>query len=144
LWTRDGAFVANALDLAGYSDAARRFYRFCAKVMHPHGYFLQKYNADGTVASGWHPCWNAQEQEPMVPIQEDETALVIWALWQHYERYRDIEFRTSPLPRARRARAQISCRTSGSARFSFRSRVGIFGKTGAGYIRSRVRLSSVD
>ena len=92
LWTRDGAFVANALDLAGYSDAARRFYRFCAKVMHPHGYFLQKYNADGTVASGWHPCWNAQEQEPMVPIQEDETALVIWALWQHYERYRDIEF----------------------------------------------------
>ena len=28
----------------------------------------------------------------MVPIQEDETALVIWALWQHYERYRDIEF----------------------------------------------------
>ena len=63
LWTRDGAFVANALDLAGYSDAARRFYRFCAKVMHPHGYFLQKYNADGTVASGWHPCWNAQEQE---------------------------------------------------------------------------------
>jgi GH15 family glucan-1,4-alpha-glucosidase len=26
LWTRDGAFVANAIDLAGYSDAARRFY----------------------------------------------------------------------------------------------------------------------
>src|SRR6476469_4859526 len=28
----------------------------------------------------------------MVPIQEDETSLVIWALWQHYDRYRDIEF----------------------------------------------------
>ncbi|PYT00302.1 MAG: glycoside hydrolase family 15 [Acidobacteria bacterium] len=92
LWTRDGAFVANALDLAGYADAARRFFDFCAKVVHPNGYFLQKYNADGTVASGWHPSWNAYEQSPMVPIQEDETALVIWALWQHYDRYRDIEF----------------------------------------------------
>ena len=28
----------------------------------------------------------------MTPIQEDETALVIWALWEHYDLYRDIEF----------------------------------------------------
>ncbi len=92
LWTRDGALVANALDLAGYSHLARRFYKFCAQVVHPNGYFLQKYNADGTVASGWHPAWNVNHQTPMVPIQEDETALVLWALWQHYDRYRDIEF----------------------------------------------------
>lgn len=92
LWTRDGAFVANALDLAGYSDVARRFYEFCAKIIHPNGYFLQKYNADGTVASGWHPSWDQNDGSPMVPIQEDETALVVWALWQHYHRYRDIEF----------------------------------------------------
>lgn len=92
LWTRDGAFVANALDLAGYSDVARRFYEFCAKILHPNGYFLQKYNADGTVASGWHPAWNESEGTAMVPIQEDETALVLWALWQHYDHYRDIEF----------------------------------------------------
>ena len=26
------------------------------------------------------------------PIQEDETALVVWALWRHYYRYRDIEY----------------------------------------------------
>jgi len=92
LWTRDGAFVANALDLAGYSDVTRRFYDFCSKILHPNGYFLQRYNADGTVASGWHPAWNPTENAPMVPIQEDETALVLWALWQHYDRYRDIEF----------------------------------------------------
>lgn len=90
LWTRDGAFVANALDLSGYSDLARRFYEFCVRILHPNGYFLQKYNADGTVASGWHPAWNGDT--PLVPIQEDETALVVWALWQHYDRYRDIEF----------------------------------------------------
>ena len=92
LWTRDGALVANALDLAGYSDVARRFYHFCSRIVHPNGYFLQKYNADGTVASGWHPAWDRNDGTPMVPIQEDETALVVWALWQHYDLFRDIEF----------------------------------------------------
>jgi len=92
LWTRDGAFVANALDLAGYSSLAREFYDFCRKIAHPAGYFLQKYNPDGTVASGWHAAWDVYGQKQLVPIQEDETALVLWALWQHYENYRDIDF----------------------------------------------------
>ncbi len=92
LWTRDGAFVANALDLAGYSDIARAFYAMCGRIVHPKGYFLQKYNPDGTVASGWHPAWDLDRQIPMVPIQEDETSLVLWALWQHYDKYRDIDF----------------------------------------------------
>ena len=92
LWTRDGAFVANALDLAGYASKARSFYDFCRKIAHPDGYFLQKYNPDGTVASGWHAAWDVYGQKQLVPIQEDETALVLWALWQHYENYRDIDF----------------------------------------------------
>jgi len=92
LWTRDGAFVANALDRAGYSHLTRKFFDFCARIVHPNGYFLQKYNADGTVASGWHAVWDTVQQKELVPIQEDETALVIWALWEHYEKYRDIEF----------------------------------------------------
>ncbi len=92
LWTRDGAFVANALDIAGYSHITRKFFDFCARIVHPNGYFLQKYNSDGTVASGWHAAWDPYTQTPLVPIQEDETALVLWALWEHYERYRDIEF----------------------------------------------------
>ena len=91
LWTRDGAFVANAYDLAGYLQLSRRFFEFCSRIVHPKGYFLQKYNADGTLASGWHPCWNPSDGKPMEPIQEDETALVLWALWQHYDRYRDID-----------------------------------------------------
>jgi len=92
LWTRDGAFVANALDLAGYAHIARTFYDFCGRLVHPDGYFLQKYNADGTVASGWHAAWDIQGSKRLVPIQEDETALVLWALWQHYDKYRDIDF----------------------------------------------------
>lgn len=92
LWTRDGAFVANALDLAGYSHLTRKFFDLCGKIVHKNGYFLQKYNPDGTLASGWHASWDIHRKETLVPIQEDETSLVLWALWEHYDRYRDIEF----------------------------------------------------
>ncbi|MGQ0542824.1 MAG: glycoside hydrolase family 15 protein, partial [Blastocatellia bacterium] len=92
LWTRDGAFVANSLDLAGFSHLTRKFFNFCGKIVHKDGYFLQKYNADGTVASGWHASWDLHRKEKVLPIQEDETALVLWSLWEHYDRYRDIEF----------------------------------------------------
>ena len=92
LWTRDGAFVANSLDLANYRHITRKFYQFCSEIVHDKGYFLQKYNADGTVASGWHTVWDKHSKKPQLPIQEDETALIIWALWQHYDKYRDLEF----------------------------------------------------
>jgi len=92
LWTRDGAFVANALDLAGYPSLTRKFFELCAKIIHDDGYFLQKYNSDGTVASGWHAAWDVWGQKKLIPIQEDETALVIWALWEHYDKFREIEF----------------------------------------------------
>jgi len=92
LWPRDGALVAHAMDVAGYPQLTRRFYRFCAQLITPAGYFLHKYNPDGSLASSWHP-W-VMNGEPQLPVQEDETALVIWALWQHFERYRDVEFIT--------------------------------------------------
>lgn len=92
LWMRDGAFVANALDLAGYPYFTRRFFHFCNDLVHDKGYFLQKYNPDGTVASGWHAAWDVWAQKKLVPIQEDETALVLWALWEHYDKYREVEF----------------------------------------------------
>ncbi len=85
MWPRDGALVADALDLAGFPDIARSFYLFCRDVLTEEGYFYHKYNPDGSPASSWHP-W------VMKPTQEDETTLVGWALWRHYYRYRDIEF----------------------------------------------------
>lgn len=92
LWTRDGAFVANALDRARYPGMTWAFFDFCDRIDHGHGYFMQKYNPDGTVASGWHAAWDIHGKKQLVPIQEDETALVLWALWEHYELYRDIDF----------------------------------------------------
>jgi len=90
IWPRDAALVAHALDLAGYGVLAQKFYKFAADVIDPNGYFLHRYNPDGTLASSWHP-WFIGDH-PQLPIQEDETALVIWALWNHFVLYRDIEF----------------------------------------------------
>ncbi|MEL7086925.1 MAG: glycoside hydrolase family 15 protein [Planctomycetota bacterium] len=95
LWPRDGAFVADGMDAAGFPDVSRQFYRFCAKVLSHRGMFLHKYNPDGSPASSWHP-WVDGKGRPQLPIQEDETALVVWALWRHFVRYRDIEF-TRPM-----------------------------------------------
>ncbi|HEX2973470.1 MAG TPA: glycoside hydrolase family 15 protein [Tepidisphaeraceae bacterium] len=90
MWPRDGALVANSLDLAGFPDLARWFYSLCREVITPEGYYHHKYNPDGSPASSWHP-WVLKGAR-VLPIQEDETALVVWALWRHYYRYRDIEY----------------------------------------------------
>ena len=92
MWPRDGALVAHALDRARYSSLTRSFFSFCASIITREGYFLQKYNPDGSLASGWHAAWDAQTRTRLLPIQEDETALVLWALWHHYDEFRDIEF----------------------------------------------------
>lgn len=89
LWPRDGAFVANALDTAGYRDLSRKFFELCANIIDDRGYFLQKYNPDGSVGSGWHSHWDRHRKQRLVPIQEDETALVIWSLRKHHETYPD-------------------------------------------------------
>jgi len=91
LWPRDGALVADALDLAGYGEVTRRFFFLCGDLMTREGYLLHKYNPDGSLGSSWH-AWSTPDGRLELPIQEDETGLPIWALWQHYERDRDIEF----------------------------------------------------
>ncbi|MHB9154941.1 MAG: glycoside hydrolase family 15 protein [Endomicrobiales bacterium] len=92
VWPRDGALAAYGLDLAGYPDTTRMFYEFCARVLHGEGYFLHKYTASGAEGSSWHPWYDVEEDKPQLPIQEDEVALVLWALWHHFDTYRDIEF----------------------------------------------------
>ena len=91
MWPRDGAFIATALIKAGYSETSRRFFNFCHQVIDPAGgFFRHKFSPDGSVGSSWHPAWRDGHQE--LPIQEDETALVLWSLWQHFERFHDVEF----------------------------------------------------
>jgi GH15 family glucan-1,4-alpha-glucosidase len=90
VWPRDGALVARALDLAGHVENSRAFFDFCHRVITKEGYFLHKYNPDGSLASSWHP-WQGREGKQL-PVQEDETGLVVWALWNHVDRYRDVEW----------------------------------------------------
>jgi GH15 family glucan-1,4-alpha-glucosidase len=90
MWPRDGALVANALTRAGYLDLPRTFYQFAANALTDKGYLLHKYNPDGSLASSWHP-W-VRDGKKDLPIQEDETALVLWALWEHFERFEDVFF----------------------------------------------------
>jgi len=90
MWGRDGAFVAAALAKAGYFNVCRKFFDFSAQVLSEEGYLFQHYNPDGSLASNWH-AWLVEGKE-VLPIQEDSTALVLWALWIHYEGSRDIEF----------------------------------------------------
>ena len=90
MWGRDGAFVAAALAKAGYTHVCMKFYDFCARVLSDEGYLYQHYNPDGSLASNWHP-WLHNGTE-VLPIQEDSTALILWALWIQYENSKDIEF----------------------------------------------------
>lgn len=90
MWSRDGSLVAHALNKAGYLDLPRAFFQFCDRVHSREGYMLHKYNPDGSLASSWLP-W-AVDGEKSLPIQEDETALVLWALWEHFSRYGDVSF----------------------------------------------------
>jgi GH15 family glucan-1,4-alpha-glucosidase len=91
VWPRDGALAALAFDAAGFHEVSRMFFLFCNDVITQRGYFHHKYLADGSRGSSWH-AWIDSKGNYQLPIQEDETALVLYALWRHYQKYRDIEF----------------------------------------------------
>lgn len=90
MWPRDGALVAHALSRAGYRDIVEKFFDFCSEVITKDGYLLHKYNPDKSLASSWHP-W-VRDGKLDLPIQEDETALVLWALWEHFKRNRNVTY----------------------------------------------------
>ena len=89
-WMRDGALVTYALVLLGQSELSRSFFRFAAEAIEDEGYFLHKYTPTGLMASSWHP-WMIDGLK-ILPIQQDETALVTWALRRHFMTFRDVEF----------------------------------------------------
>jgi len=90
MWPRDGSLVAAALDAAGHTDVTSHFYKFCMRSLTGDGYLLHKYNPDGSTASSWHP-WVTPSGTEQLPIQEDETALVLWALLHRFQERRDVE-----------------------------------------------------
>jgi len=90
-WPRDGAIVANALDRAGHEDSTRQFFNFCQQALVEEGFFLHKYTPYGQPGSSWLP-WVDSHGARTLPVQEDETGLVLWSLWQHYRIHRNLDF----------------------------------------------------
>ena len=86
-WPRDGAYVLWPLIRMGYKDEAYRFFEFTKRGMHPSGYMMHKYRADGALGSSWHPYLHDGIITP--PIQEDETALPLFIFAQFYKMHRD-------------------------------------------------------
>lgn len=82
VWPRDGAYAALALDTAGDAAIAKRFLEFGASILTHDGYAMHKYLPDKSLGSSWHP-W-IRDNELQLPIQEDETALIVWAFYHHY------------------------------------------------------------
>lgn len=90
VWPRDAAFVSDAVDRAGFPEVARQFLTFAHDTISNDGYFLHKYTPDGALAPSWNPWIRSGKKQ--LPIQEDETALVVWLLARHYHRNRDLDF----------------------------------------------------
>lgn len=86
-WPRDGANVVWPLIRLGYYQEAYRFFEFCQRGLHPNGYLMHKYRADGALGSSWHPYVHGDIVAP--PIQEDETALVVFVFVQFYNLSKD-------------------------------------------------------
>ncbi len=98
VWPRDGAIVALAFDMAGYPEVSRMFFQFCDKIINEDGYFSHKYSPDGSIGSSWHAMVDLQGKLQL-PIQEDETALVLFSLYKHFQKYHDVEFIATVYPR---------------------------------------------
>ncbi|WP_174591627.1 glycoside hydrolase family 15 protein [Methanocella conradii] len=80
-WPRDAAWVAIALDRAGYGQLSFQILQFFKKIIDKRGYFRHKYTPAGDLGSTWHPL-------PMVQI--DETATPIYAAYVHWLKGEDV------------------------------------------------------
>lgn len=96
MWPRDAAFIATTLCKAGYAEVTKPFFTFCKEVLHSDGYLHHRYRSDKSLGSTWHSTTSQHEwlkdKILQLPIQEDESAAVLVALWNYYEHSKDLEF----------------------------------------------------
>ena len=79
-WPRDAIFIAQAFDDLNMTKETEKFYEvFCKKTQSKNGMWEQRFYTDGTLA----PCWG---------YQIDETASVIYGVFEHYKVTKDIKF----------------------------------------------------
>lgn len=96
MWPRDAAFIVNTLDKAGFTEVTKSFFEFCRDVLHKDGYLHHRFRSDQSLGSTWHAATAQSEWLKdgilQLPIQEDESASVLFSLWNHYQKSQDLEF----------------------------------------------------
>ncbi len=90
VWPRDGAYAIWPLIRLGYTEEPKKFFEFCRDILTPDGYLMHKYQPDRAIGSTWHP-WLHQNRTEL-PIQEDETAVVVYMLGEYLEFSGDEDF----------------------------------------------------
>lgn len=88
-WPRDSSYALWPLLRMGYKQELKNYFAFCRDVLHPEGYLLQKFRPDGAVGSSWLPYIIRGRVIP--PIQEDETANVIFLFNEYIMHFKDKE-----------------------------------------------------
>ena len=72
-WPRDAVFITKALDILKMEKETEKFYKeFCRKTQSKNGMWEQRFFTDGKLA----PCWG---------YQIDETASVVYGVYEHYK-----------------------------------------------------------
>ncbi len=90
VWPRDGAYAMWPLIRLGYTEEPKKFFAFCRDIMSPEGYMMHKYQPDKAIGSTWHPLLHGHRSE--LAIQEDETAIVIYMLYEFYKESGEKDF----------------------------------------------------
>ena len=79
-WPRDAVFITKAFDILKMEKETEKFYKsFCKNTQSKNGMWEQRFYTDGRLA----PCWG---------YQIDETASVVYGIYQHYLKTKEIKF----------------------------------------------------
>jgi len=79
-WPRDAVFITKALDILKMEKETEKFYKvFCKKTQSKNGMWEQRFFTDGNLA----PCWG---------YQIDETASVVYGIYEHYKHNKSEKF----------------------------------------------------
>ena len=79
-WPRDAVFITRALDILKMNKETEKFYsNFCRMTQSKNGMWEQRFYTDGGLA----PCWG---------YQIDETASVVYGVYNHYEYTKSEQF----------------------------------------------------
>ena len=79
-WPRDAVFISKAFDILKMHEETNEFYlNFCSNTQSENGMWQQRFYSNGNLA----PCWG---------YQVDETASVIFGVYEHFKEIKDINF----------------------------------------------------